>query len=347
MNLRRLPGLLLALCALACALPSAAFAAVQWTMDGKVTVRNGSGDFVLGYATGNESGPNTPKSDHFNEQASDGGWIYGWVEGPGMGRWGGLPQCGWVLPSSKSMHRNGRTAEDRCPPPNTDYYSATNPLAPRTLFDAGSWFQGTRGGTVYPAVIVACANPFAYLNYDPAAKQFRNRYDKSPLPAGRGTRTEGGRGAATGYSGFGIRYYAGDAALIKDSQAAGDLPTWFFVRKECIQPLGGALFTPQLRIGSTKFRGRTVTFSGRGRGNLPQYVGTARQTLEASFSCGGKTVSRRVNFRIVGNGTDKVTAWSASLRAPSSCRRGKVAIAYGGDQAFGPQRVIKDVRRQG
>ncbi len=343
---RRVLAVTLTLIAAALGLPGAASAATQWTLDGKVTVRNGSGDYVLGYATGNDAGPNTPRSDHFNAQASEDGWLYGWVDGPGMGSWGGLPRCGWVMPRRGAMHENGRTAPDRCPPPNGDYYSPSNPLAPRNLFDAGSWFQGTGAGTVYTAEVVACpTGAYGYLNYDPSAApedRFRNRYPE-PLPVGRGTRTDGGRGAPSGYSGFGIRYYAGDAVMIKDSRGGGDRPTWFFMRRNCVKELGGTIFTPQLAVGRTSWEGRTVRFSGTARRNLPPYIGTARQTLDATFVCSAGTVSRRVAFRR----TEGVTAWSARLTAPSSCRRGRVAIAYGGDKAFGPQRVAKGVRRRG
>lgn len=241
----------MAVLATACAAltaPGAAAAATQWTLDEKVTVRNGSGDYVLGYAFGNDKGPNTPSSDHFNQQAEEGGWIYGWVEGGNMGRWGGLPSCGWVLPRSGSMHTNGRTASDLCPSPNTDYYSSSNPLAPRNLFDASTWFQGTGGGTVYPAIVTSCpVGSFAYANYDPATREFSNRYD--PVPVGFGTRTKGGRGAPAGYEGFGIRYYAGAAALVKDSTGGSGRPTWYFMRRECVRPLG-PLGTPQLSISS-------------------------------------------------------------------------------------------------
>jgi hypothetical protein len=329
------------------AAPGAALAATQWTLDEKVTVRNGSGDFVLGYAFGNDAGPNTPRSDHFNEQAREGPWLYGWVEGGNMGRWGGLPSCGWVLPRSGSMHRNGRSAPDMCPAPNADFYSSSNPLAPRNLFDAGTWFQGTGGGTVYPAIVTACpVGPFAYANYDPATGDFSNRYD--PLPIDFGTRTKGGRGAPQGYAGFGIRYYAGGAVLVKDSTGGSGRPTWFFMRRECVRPLG-PLGTPQLTITSARWRGRTVRFSGSTRRNLPSYVGTARQTLLARFSCGGASTSRRVTFR-PNTSSKKLNFWSASLSRPSKCAgasSGTVTIRYDGDAAFAAQEKSRSVRRAG
>ena len=73
----------------------------------------------------------------------------------------------------------------------------------------------------------------------------------------------------------------------------------------------------------------------------------SRQTLEASFTCSKGTVKKRVNFAVVKvNRETRVSAWKAVLTAPSGCKRGGVAIAYGGDQAFGPQRVAKGVGRR-
>jgi hypothetical protein len=328
----RRPVVLLALAAagtLALAAPAAA--ATQYTLDEKVTVRNGPGDYVLGYAYGNDKGPNTPHSDHFDVQATHGRWLYGHVEGA-YGRWGGQSQCGWVLPGSGRLHANGRTAPDVCPSPNLDAYSPANPLAPRNLFTPGTWFQGTGGGTVYPAVVTACAaGTYAYGNFDPATGDFSNRYGL--MPVGRGTRTDGGRGAAQGYPGFGIRYVAGGAVMLKDSQAGGGRPTWFFMRTGCITATG-PLFTPQMKLRGASWRGRTVRVNGRMASSVPGHIGTARPSLLVSFACAKGSRRTSVHYAAGRLNGKRYQLFSTRLRQPAACRgarKGTVSVTYPGD----------------
>ncbi len=225
------------------ALPGAAAAATRYETEGTyATVRNGpGGDLASGYVLGNlyassGAGPNVGGTEHFDliRKSADGNWGYGYAYGH-YGSWGG-GHCGWVL--MDGMHNTGTTTSASCPPVGGDSPS-DDALDANDLFRPGTWVSGTGGGTVQPAVIVSCANPYAYGNYDPATGTFANKYPTA-LPVGRGT--SGHPGVTSGYSGFGTRYQTADgrAWLIKDTESpAGGghytVPNWHFVRSECIQ----------------------------------------------------------------------------------------------------------------
>ena len=230
-------GLLAAL-----SLAAVAHAATRYTVTGStVTVRNGPADYTAsGYVIGTTygssgAGPNVSSQGTFDliRKSANGSWGYGFVHG-GFGSWGG-GHCGWVLMSE--LHNSGSSTSASCPAIGGDSPSDDGLSASR-IFAPGTYVSGTGGGTVQPAVIIACAYPYAYGNYDPATGTLSNRYP-GVLPAGRGT--SGHAGVTSGYSGFGTRYETADhrAWLVKDTRSpagAGkySVPAWHFIRAECI-----------------------------------------------------------------------------------------------------------------
>jgi hypothetical protein len=328
---------LVALAALALA-PAAAPAATQWTVDKKASVRNYHGDFAIGYVYGAHKGPNAGHSAHVNEQARRGPWIYGSIDRH-FGGWAGR-SCGWVLVGNGNMHRNGRTVADGCPAP-APRDAASNPLAPRNIFTDGTYLYGTGGGTVIPARIastpacVAAGGAFGYGNYNAGNGTYHNRYGLEAN--GRATRPDLPNDHPAGYVGFGIRYIAGSAALIKDARNRIGAPSWFFVRAACLQ-LTGPLFSSGLSVTGKRLRGMTVAFRGRTAKDLPYFVGTHRQALIATFSCGKPHKARFVGFHratvTVGGKKRRVGVWKARFRIPARCRkakRGTVAVMYAGN----------------
>lgn len=305
------------------------------------SVRNYHGDFIIGNAFAKGTAPGASSTQHFVAQSYSGQWMYGQVADGSVGRWGGLPACGWVLRDAWEHASAPGSASARCPSPRPRD-SRTNPLAPGNIFVGGSYLYGTGGGTVYPAQVTGCpVGTFVYGNYDPSTGRFSNRYGQ--LPVGRGTRV-GSRGAPSGYEGFGIRYVAGpadndQAVLIKDS--ARDLggrspaseghhvPTWVFMRRACIGDLG-PLFSAGLHITGTRWHGSFVRVSGRAAHSLPGRIVVA-------FACSNGHTSRSVHPRR--------GRWSLRLRVPAHCRRAhraNVAAAYRGDRRY---RAALDGRR--
>jgi hypothetical protein len=319
-------------------------AATQWTVDKKASVRNYHGDFVIGYVYGAGQGPNTQHSAHVDQQARVGNWIYGAIDRQFAG-WGGRA-CGWVLLGGGNLHRNGRTVADGCPAP-APRDSRANPLAPRNLFANLSYLYGTGGGTIIPARITAspaCAaagGTYAYGNYNPSSGGWHNRYP--PEPNGRGTLLGVANDDPRGYSGFGLRYIAGGAALIKDARNRIGAPDWFFVHKECLQLLGPK-YSAGLSVLHVRLRGRTVKASGRTAKDLPYYVGTARQSLRVSFSCGKP--SRTIHDHW--SRSKGISRWSSRFPIPKACAKrktGRITIAYGGNARHKPGLATKKVRR--
>jgi hypothetical protein len=304
------------------AMPAASHAAVRWTIDGKASVRNYHGDFVIGNAYANNTGPNTPTTDHIDVQATSGPWKYGFVHGPAN-------RCGWVLGGTGRMHQSpgGGNVPNGCPAP-APRDSNANPLAPQNLFAAGSYAYGTGGGTVYPAVIVPCpTGAFVYGNY--ANGKFSNKY--SALPVGRGT--PGGPGVTSGYSGFGWRYLTkdGQAVLIKDSQHAG-APVWVFVRSACIRQ-NPPQFGPGLRILKASWSGTRVKLSGK-------VTNATQHPLRISFGCGGK--------RAVKHKRESKGRFSTSIKRPASCKgksRGSLRVSYPGDPKYKPATAKRTVKK--
>ena len=190
-----------------------------------ISVRNQPGDFVIGHLyASSTAGPNVSGAEHIDIVRVSGAWGYGRAYGK-HGNWNGT-SCGWVL--MEGVRSTGQQTSATCPEPSNAY------LSPEALFQPGSYVTGCGSGCVQPAVVVECAYPYAYGNYDPSTGSFSNRYGN--LPVGRGT--PGYLGVTSGYSGFGTRYTTkdGKATLIKDSQspAGNDVPTWFFMRTECL-----------------------------------------------------------------------------------------------------------------
>jgi hypothetical protein len=316
------------------AVPAASQAAVRWTIEGKASVRNYHGDFVIGTTYARNAGPNTPTTDHIDVQATSGPWKYGFVRGPAN-------RCGWVLGGTGRMHPSpgGGNVANRCPAP-APRDSNANPLAPQNIFAPGSYAYGTGGGTVYPAVITSCpTGAFVYGNY--ASGKFANKY--GALPVGRGT--EGGPGVTSGYPQFGWRYQTkdGQAVLIKDTghdmggqspafNGKGSVPHWVFVRSACIH-LNPAQFGPGLRITKASWHGATVKVSGK-------VTNATQHPLRFSFGCGGK---RRVKHK-----SEKKGRFSTSITRPASCKgksRGSVRVSYPGDPKYKPATVSRKVKK--
>jgi hypothetical protein len=321
-----------------------AHAATQWTVDKKASVRNYHGDFVIGYVYGAGKGPNTKHSAHVDEQARVGNWIYGSIDRQFAG-WGGR-SCGWVLVGGGNMHRNGRTVPNGCPNP-APRDSASNPLAPRNIFTNYTYLYGTGGGTIIPARIAATAGcqaaggTYGYGNYNLRTGGWHNRYGAEPN--GRGFLLGVPNDDPRGYRGFGLRYFAGGAALIKDARNRIGAPDWFFVHRECIQLLGPK-FSSGLSVLHVRLRGRTVKASGRTAKDLPYYVGTARQSLTVTFSCGKPHwMVRRHWHRSKG-----ISRWSARFTTPKAClkrKTGRVTIGYAGNARHRAGLATRKVRR--
>jgi hypothetical protein len=315
-------------------LPAASQAAERWTIDGKASVRNYHGDFVIGNAYANNTGPNTPTTDHIDVQATSGSWKYGFVRGPAN-------RCGWVLGGKGRMHPSpgGSNVPNGCPAP-APRDSNANPLAPQNIFAAGSYAYGTGGGTVYPAVITACpTGAFVYGNY--ANGKFSNKYGQ--LPVGRGS--TGGPGVTSGYPQFGWRYQTkdGQAVLIKDSghdmggrspafNGKGSVPVWVFVRSACIRR-NPPQFGPGLRITKASWHGTKVKISGK-------ITNATQHPLTISFGCGGK--------RSVKHKSEKKGVFSATLTRPARCKgksHGTARVSYQGDGRYKPSTKTRTVKK--
>jgi hypothetical protein len=303
--------------------PTASQAAVRWTIEGKASVRNYHGDFVIGTTYARDQGPNTPTTDHIDVQATFGPWKYGFVRGPAN-------RCGWMLGGKGRMHESpgGGNVPNACPAP-APRDSNANPLAPQNIFAPGSYAYGTGGGTVYPAVIVPCSTgAFVYGNYQNG--KFANKYPA--LPVGRGT--PGGPGVTSGYSGFGWRYKTkdGQAVLIKDSQHPGQ-PVWVFVRAACIRQ-NPAQAGPGLRITKARWHGTKVSVSGK-------VTNATQHPLRISFGCGGK---RRVKHK-----SERKGRFATSLTRPAGCKgksKGSLRVSYPGDPKYKPATATRTLHRK-
>jgi hypothetical protein len=322
------------------AAPAVSQGAAPFTVEGKASVRNYHGDFIIGWAYARDAGPNTPTTSRIDVQADSGAWKYGFVEGSAN-------RCGWILGGKGRLHRTpgAGPVADRCPPAATAATrdSNANPLAPQNIFAAGSYAYGTGGGTVYPAVIQPCpTGPYVYGNYDPASKRFSNRYGQ--LPAGRGT--SGGPGVASGYDGFGWRHESkdGQAVLIKDTgkdlggrspaYAGKDVPDWVFVRSACVRR-NPPQFGPGLRISSkSSWKGTRVHVEGK-------ITNATQHPLTISFGCGGAGATRHRR--------ERRGRFSVNLTRPAGCKgksRGTATVSYQGDGRYRPATATRRIRRR-